>query len=322
MKRYFLLTSILFSPLFSFAIFSPEEKEKKPKIIVFIDINKTAIATDQVNGKLPEQTLQTDIAEKIIVYKKEDEISLFPQEEFKPITYYKWIKKNYPTVEEQKEPFLNTLSFLKKMNHPKYEEMQRSYDKSLSILNKHFKDNQLDVFPSVINLIKFACHEKIAGKVDIYIVFRTFGVEGNLVASQLNQYFGEALVDQVHTINYEGKIEGSDLNPLEFTLEQNKRILVIQDNYPRWNDHGKVSAFGKPCPVQTGIHVKFFDDNAHADLDFPEKGIVDVTVDGKSITTKEAIDAKIVVPISLADIIQDENFFIKHVIEKNILPAK
>ncbi|MCH9811462.1 hypothetical protein K0U07_01715 [bacterium] len=318
MKKHFLAALIFAFPLCSQSITPPSNSPGKKKMVVFIDINKTSIGTDIVSGKLPEHTLQTDIAEKTIVYETENGVSPFPQEGKKPITLYKWVRKKYSVLKNQIEAFAQVLYLLKEIDHPRYEEMLASYEKSLAILERNFQENQLDIFPSVIKLIQFTCKEEVQEKYDIYIVFRTFGIEGELVASQLNRYFGQTLVDKVRKIDYEGNIEGSTLDPLAFALDQGKRILILRDNYFRWNDHGRTSAYGKPCPVRDGITVKFFDDNAHEEVDAPELGIVAATYEGRTLSTKEAIDAKIVVPISLGDVIQNEDFFINHVMEENL----
>ncbi|MCH9617500.1 MAG: hypothetical protein SP4CHLAM5_09280 [Chlamydiia bacterium] len=304
MKKLMLIATCLFTITFCFA------SEK----IVYIDINNTTIATDRMFQKGPIETLQVDIAKKVYVYEKDGAAFPTNREGANKITYFQWFRLAYPDIKVRQKAFLSTLENLKNMNHPQYEVMKNSYDTSFQILDTQYKENNLEIFPSIIKLIQWANSEKIKKEHNIHLVFRTFGIEGKNVMDQINEFFNKELVSQIYHINENGTLQESELDVTAFTLAMNKRILVVRDNFERWRKGKKLSCFGKPCPMKDGVEITFFDDNAHEKPLHPKKGIIDVRdPNGNPMSTKDAIAAHIVIPITLEEVIQDIDFFINHI---------
>lgn len=287
-----------------------DKKEKRPHLVLHLDLNKTIIATDKAANLDADQVILYSLA--CHTFDRWDETIK------EPISYTEYIKfheipnpHHDKTVKRQQyERISHFLDYLEEHAHPAYEKTReklfRAKEKLLSLTTT--------VFPSFYRLIDHLEKEKIP----YTLVMRTFGSDGPSVANEINETLGRPFIKYSYRMK-EGKIDTHHglLEPHRF-IANHRQHCLIRDDWKWWFSHGENAQYGKPFPIfeEREMLSIFFDDHAQVLLSKPEKNIVAATTErGRFIKPSDLIEDKLLYPVDTVEALLDEDYFIKKIEE-------
>lgn len=283
---------------------------KVEHLIIYMDVNRTIYATDKVQGKDVESSIDSAIAKKIYGIWDENIIT--------PINFYDYLyfhkfpgKRGDPQVSKnRKQALKQCLQAVKKIDQIQYEK----FSQEKALIMEALQNRSLSVFPSFYRLVEFL--EKQA--FTYTLVFRSFGND-----------FIEVSKDLLQTLNWEvdfSYFNGSHLHfedqifstsKQQYQFVKNIKQLWIKDDFHYWYKNKEKQSFGKPMLVDLtdeNTLCFFFDDNISRG-EIHEKNIVnpvDVST-RKRLRINPLIDHSFVVQVDMIEAIINPDFFINKI---------
>ena len=302
-----LLLVFLGTPYFVFGMHSGETE-----VIISFDVNKTIIASDLVQGKNIEQTVNAILAE--FTYADWDGSG-------KVQSYYAFLTERlaaeHQTISQVSETFkAMRTEQLKEFpayltNHPNTQ-LRADYDHDKQCMMDILAGKELTLFPSFLKAVKWLS-EKHPGRYTLYL--RTFGDDLPKIMPLIEK---ETSITFAGTGEFkDGRLFLSDQRAVSpaFLLQAYHRHYGIRDDYQSWKKTGFKAHGGKPFFIDrdntTTVYL-FFDDNA----DDRKKPIVcPVDAHGTVQDTDELLASGHIVAVNPKAAILDGNYFI-HKIEQ------
>lgn len=345
MKPFFKF--ILFALIPFLAVNSPpnlqaKQDTSKARLILFVDINKTIMPSDAVQGEGTDHTLMSILAES-----KDYETNWqFYDPSFQdstPITFKAYIDQKHKGKDKKeiRAEYGKFISFLKGENpkerkHPKALAVERRYQ-LLKGKASGMRDGVVSSFFSLLEYLK-------SNKLHYAIVLRTFGTDLNATMKSLSQNaglknLGLSGLDNNGVLR-PGKMnannEGYEFNSRgELVLNMDKVIangpkeilnaipnesgilLGWQDNFDRWKASGWKDGKLFPFVNTPKLITMFFDDNANE----PEKQIVEaLDLKGKRRSREQLMNLGHLVAVDTIQTLENDNYFIEKV--ENVLRTR
>lgn len=300
-------------------IFGMQSTEDTTEIIVSFDVNKTIIASDLVQGKKVEQTVNAILAE--FTYADWDGCG-------KVRSYYAFLteqlSKEQPTLSQTDETFKSMRTTRLKefptylANHThKYLRVEYDQDKQrmMDILGK----KELTLFPSFVKAIRWLS-EKHPNRYTLYL--RTFGEDLPNIMPLIEKetglkFAGTGEFKNGHLFLHNQKTVSNDQTSVStaFLLEPSHEHYGLRDDFEHWQKTGFQAQGGKPFPLDkdsaTTVYL-FLDDNAN---DSKKPIVCPVTTHGEIEDTKALLTSGHIVAVDPKAAILDEDYFI-HKIEQ------
>lgn len=289
-----------------------------PHLILNFDINKTIIATDTVNNKTVEETLNELLA---LTY-----WDCWDSTIQNPISFANYVKEylvpgydHNPQIQSLRRLHLSHfLDYLKKNSHPYYEVAHKEYQEALVSL----KESKTQVFPSFYLLLDHLDKNQIS----YTIIFRSFGNEISLVTNEVNNTY-KTMFHRTAKFR-EGKLGFDDAetwieSPQEIYQALLKHThLAIHDDWFYWNKHDRSASKGKPFLIERddpAVLSIFFDDNI---CNHTETNIITPYDVAKKefIPINELIESGHAICVDTLQAINNKNYFIDllhQTLEKN-----
>lgn len=296
--------SILASP----AMHKSEQKELK----LHFDINKTIIATDAVQEKGLEETINSILAEFTFAkWNGKNEESYYEHITDKLATEQPNLSRTTELFKTRRRALLKEFPiFLKQF--PKLL-AQYEYDKACML--KILSQEEMVIFPAFIKTITWL-NENFPNKYSIYL--RTFGEDlskviiaiektTSLKFNKLGKFKEKELSLTVPLVIQENS------NLYDFFVLQKHQHCAIQDDYIYWKSKEFQAIGGKPFPLDKSnskIVSIFFDDNAND----PDKPIIcPIGPNNELEDYQELLKSGNIVAVNPKEAILDDNFFIKKI---------
>ena len=289
----------------------PQKTRFSGHLTLLFDINKTLIGFDKAGGKSIEQVILSSLSDKVM--------GVWDQSKQESMSYYDHCKYTLCGGDLKKFRAAKTsfdeklFSEMERIGHPEIKEMREIFLKSVQTL-KTLEENGHQVFPSFYNLIAYLEEQKIP----YTLALRTFGSDTEEVRQEIVQKTGLPIQEPV-SITEEGVliIEGNKISIPDYLkmARDSKSHASIQDHFPRWNNNGQKSEYGKPFPVDPTNEedlTLFFDDNAMINPKSPEQNIVHPynVHTGKAISHQELIEGKQLFVVDTLEAIYSGNYYI------------
>lgn len=279
-----------------------------PHLMLYLDVNKTLIASDEAGGKSVEDVLNALLAEK---FRFRWDASLRS-----PLSYDVYVKTvllpgpnhDLELKKQRKALLTRFVESLREQEHPLYPEVFSIYQTALSKL----QNGNGRVFPSFYHLVNYLDQTEIS----YTLILRSFGTEVYEIAAEINSHYP-------NKFQHSGKFDRGTLilgewqakSPREiYTLLRSLSHMAINDDWVYWNKGAQASQYAKPFLIDTSDNKTlgiFFDDNI--DLSNSSKNIIapiDVTT-GRQIPVKDLPNQ--VVQVDTLEAILNDNYFIERV---------
>lgn len=304
--RYLLISTLLFIK----SIY-PE------KIILHFDINKTLIAEDVSNyGKTLDGVIIECLAEACTgfwSYALSYEISF--TQYVKEFIFPGAIADK--ELRRQRRAMIHSFfNFLQSTGDDRYDEIiTRFYRLKQKIMSQQGK-----IFQSFYQLIHYLEQEHI----DYTIILRTFGQDLSTIAHEISSHTPIVFTWEGH-FEQTTLIASSLQTGQQLILETPKEIfnffaqhahIKIKDDFEYWHTHQEQSAFGKLFPISSDeqtIKTIFFDDNAYNNIIHLEH------IGSTHIPYEMLVHQGIVCPVQTLQAIENDNYFINHLIQNGII---
>lgn len=286
--------------------FSVDHTPAPYQLQLHFDINKTIIATDAVQGKGLDETINSILAENMIAYwDGEHEQSYYAYVTNK-------IAREHPQLSRASEAFKTLRShalkefpvFLKK-----FPNLLAQYEDDKARMKQLLEQKEIVIFPSFYKTIAWL-EQHFPGKYVIYL--RTFGEDLPEVISIIEQ-------ETALKFSGQGKFQGRTLSLATEELDlctfftNSMQHYAIQDDYAYWKSKGFQAIGGKPFlinRVNYKIIAVFFDDNAND----PDKPIIcPIGADNQLEDTQELLKSGNIVAVNPKEAILDEDYFINKI---------
>jgi hypothetical protein len=303
----------IFKILFLFLIVSPIFGES-PHLLLYFDINKTLIASDQAGGKSVDDVLNQLLSCEYH-FKWDSSIQ-------EPISYDTYVRNVLLTgsehdleLKERRRFYLDHfIDYLREQNHPLYSKALTTYNAALQKL----EGSQGIVFPSFYYLLNELDREGVA----YTLILRSFGTEVFEIADEINnailqKKFNHSGLFNQGTLLIDNEIKGN--NPTEiYRILCSVDHIAIRDDWEHWMKGEMGSQYGKPFIVDRNndrILEVFFDDNINL-IDNKKNIISPIDANtGSPIAIKELADQHQIVRVDTLQAILNDNYFIEHVQE-------
>lgn len=301
-----LFIKCIFSILFTLSLYGQD-----PHLMLYFDMNKTLIASDQLQGKSEE-----DILNEILASQWKSCWDTTIQE---PITYIEYVKQvvvpgpaNDPELHQKRQfHYHHFIDDLQERNHPLYQEIATIYHQAL---DKLYSSPSL-VFPSFYQLLN-----KLEAEQRSYtIILRSFGSEVFEIADKINTTFKPLFHHYGNfkqgTLTVDDQQQGSNLSEV-YQMLHSLSHMAIRDDYDYWDQGEFRTPFGKPFLLNQSnndVLEIFFDD--HINLNTQETNIIapiDIQT-GQTIPTEKLVRSGQVVRVNTLEAILNDDYFIKHV---------
>ncbi len=301
--------------LFLLLIFA--STKNAPKLILHLDVNKTIIAEDLTNNKTLDHVLIESLAKQ---YKGIWDATLTEE-----LSYVDYIKKylvpgdksNREIRTKRNKAVLTFFDIVSYRNDPRYFVIRERFEK----IREKIRSQPGKIFPSLYKLITYLEEKKISYS----IILRTFGNDLNAISDEL--------ATALHfTFEWEGYFDQGKLHLTSIKTKKSIRLdtiydiftffkrhghIKIKDNFKMWNDNHEQAEHGKLFPlnpIEAEIKTIFFDDNA-------DENIINArdSISGSFIDPKKLIDQGIICLVDTLQAIEDDDYFIKHLIKTGIV---
>ncbi len=304
----------LFSGLiFMISTFSYSYQNDSKKVLrLHFDVNKTIIATDAVQNKGLEETINSILAESTFHTWNGTKV-----ESFNAYITDIFAQEN-PHISRADELFKSQQSELIKTfpQHLKqYPDLLTHYNKEKATMLKILKKEESEtvIFPSFIKLIHWL-HNQSTCRFTIYL--RTFGKDIPTVTSYIENNSPLKFTAQGKIQDDKLYIESKNQPVVDFFKNKNSKHYAIQDDYAHWKSHHFQTSGGKPFLIDVNNHQEiamFFDDNAN-NIDKPI--IRPIDPHGNILDTNELLEKGNIIAVNPKEAILDEDYFINKI--KNI----
>lgn len=292
------------------------------KLILHFDVNKTIIASDAVQNKDLNETINSILAEFIFA-KWDGEIneSYYAYLTRKILAKHPELTASSQALKEKRAELLR--DFESEIKDSKIlEQYQTDKAKILKILNS----SDLMIFPSFYKLLNWL-EENFKDKFVIYL--RTFGKDLPEVISKIESKSNLKFSGQATFNGKNLSANTKNLSIYEF-FAQNNLHLAIQDDYQYWKQENFSSTSGKPFPLifnnlvlnnsnstnkcnsncSENILSFFFDDNASD----PYRPIIcPITADNSPCELSKLLDDGYLVAVNPLEAILDEDYFVNKI---------
>lgn len=302
MKRF---PTALFSFIFCIAFFS--HAHDLPHLCLHFDVNKTIIATDAVQGKDLEATVNGVLAE----------FTYACWDGNREQSYYAYITDQialeHPELTRASEEF-KIMRSQRLHEFPiflvQYPDLltQYEYDKKrmLELLSK----DETVIFPSFYNAIQWL-DEHFPKHFAIYL--RTFGQDLPEVVPVIEEHCSLQFASFGEFQNNKLSVAAPEQSVYDFFMQVDPIHYALHDDYEYWKANGFQARGGKPFPIdiqQNDIISIFFDDNA-TDSDKPI--INPIGPDGGCEETALLLKRGNIVAVNTKEAILDPNYFINKI---------
>ena len=287
------------------------------KLILHVDINKTIIAEDAGNSKTLDDVLIECLAKTCE--------GCWDSSLNKKMTYVQYVKdylfpgdKSNREIRRQRNKAIHAFfDVLKQMSDVRYPMILERFEK----LKKRVRSQKGTIFTSFFKLIKYLEQNGI----EYSIILRSFGQDLSSIVQELGQNTGLAFEwdgcfqGQKLCLKSNKTGEAVELNTTQeiFDFFKTHEHIRIRDDFKWWNDHHEHAQFGKLFLVddlQSKVKTVFFDDNADEHIINPR----DATT-GSTLNIDELINKGIVCIADTLQAIENESYFIDHLINNGML---
>jgi hypothetical protein len=294
--------------LLTLALFWLATGSAAERLVLYFDINKTLVISDQpgeMNGEAVNDLLSAKYSGiwgegqgELMTYLSYVKEFVLPREGLSPAEYRRYT--------------FYFVCWLYSSGHPLACVVQQEY----CCVMRRLSMMKGSVFPSFYRVVKLLSQAGI----QFSIVLRSYGPNLDSVSKEIECKLGESFFAGRGSFD-SGVLALDGIGQLD--LEQSYLHLtsgenwVIQDDWAWWKDHGEARAYGKPLYTKTDEEILqiFFDDRLQGG-ESPTDIVVPIDVQtGRVYSSAELTRRGQLVRVDTLDAILNENYFVDKVIE-------
>ncbi len=275
-------------------------------VIVYLDVNRTILGTDNAQDKGLESSLDSSFAQSTLCQWDES----YPLMDYYTYIYHLVVpgSRNEPGIsQKRKEALKNFWTDLKHRSPSLYWKCLATKEKAIMKLEK----NPDDPFPSFYKLL-----DRLEGsQISYSVVFRSFGNDYTILSSQLAKT-KDLYIPLIHF--KEGKLVTGDkeiISPSEIYAHiKSHKFLWIKDDYLYWAAHQEKGSYGKMFPLNFSDRDTisfFFDDNINTEKNSDKNIVYGVDVStGEEVSMELLLKRGLAHKVDMVEAILHDDYFV------------